>query len=225
MTDSDKVEVVHSSVRWSAIVGLAIAFGWVLIPLPSTHQLTNAHDDVVNICVKWIVVLVLGVVAFGFQRQRASELGILGLRWRDVAVAFAGAIIAFILSAVVSRLVAIPSSLSNLREIAALPLTLRIGVVLSAAICEEFMYRGFAIEELAMLTRNRWLAGAISLVLFTVSHIRIYGFSPSLLVPGTVGAVLTGVYLWRRNLPSCMLLHAIIDGFFLLLLPALVHAK
>jgi len=40
-----------------------------------------------------------------------------------------------------------------------------------------------------------------------------------------IGAVLTVLYLWRRNLPACMLMHAIIDGFFLILVPALTHGK
>jgi hypothetical protein len=48
------------------------------------------------------------------------------------------------------RIVAMPSSLIDLQKMAAVPLNLRIAVVLTAAICEEFMYRGFGIEELAL---------------------------------------------------------------------------
>src|ERR1017187_453021 len=111
-----------------------------------------------------------------------------------------------------SRFVAMPSSVSVLRKLAAIPLELRIAVVLTAAITEEFIYRGFGIEELAYLTGKRWLAGVLSLILFTVSHAGLYGMSAALIVPGLAGAVLTGLYLWRHNLPSCMLMHAIIDG-------------
>jgi len=72
---------------------------------------------------------------------------------------------------------------------------------------------------------KRWLAGLLSLILFTVSHGWLYGFSAALIIPGFVGAVLTGLYLWRRNLPSCMLMHVIIDGLFIVLIPALMRAK
>jgi len=213
------------SINLWGIAGLVIAFGWVLIPSSSAHQITNVHDDVVSMCVKWLVVFVLSGIAFGIQHLRASELGIRGLGWRDALLAFAGAILALMLSGAASRVVGIPSSVSDLRALAGIPLGIRIAVVLTAAICEEFMYRGFGIEELAMVIGNRWLAGLISLVVFTIAHSRLYGFSARLLVPGIVGAVLTGLYLWRRNLPSCMLMHAIMDGIFLILAPAVVHVK
>ena len=44
------------------------------------------------------------------------------------------------------------------------PLSLRAGLVLTAGICEEFIYRGFAIEELGALAGSRWLAALISLI-------------------------------------------------------------
>jgi len=118
-----------------------------------------------------------------------------------------------------------PASLSDLQKLAAVPLGLRIVVVLTAAICEEFIYRGFGIEELAYLTGRRWLAGLLSLILFTVSHAGLYGISAALIIPGLVGAVLTGLYLWRRNLLSCMLMHAIMDGIFVIVIPAAMQAK
>jgi len=118
-----------------------------------------------------------------------------------------------------------PSSVSDLQKLAAVPVGLRIAVVLTAAICEEFIYRGFGIEELAYLTGKRWLAGLLSLTLFTVSHAGLYGISVALIIPGLVGAVLTGLYLWRRNLLSCILMHAIIDGIFVVVIPAAMPAK
>jgi uncharacterized protein len=212
----------------SAVAGLAIAFGWPLlltIPGVSTHQITDAHDDVVHVCAKWLVVSLLCMIAFGIQRWKLSELGIRWLGWRDVLACLAGVIVAFALSGAASRFVAMPSSVSDFRKLAAVPLELRIAVVLTAAISEEFIYRGFGIEELAYLTGKRWLAGLLSLVLFTVSHAGLYGLSAALIVPGLVGAILTGLYLWRRNLPSCMLMHAIIDGIMIIAIPAAMQAK
>jgi membrane protease YdiL (CAAX protease family) len=84
------------------------------------------------------------------------------------------------------------------------------------------MYRGFGIEELALLTGHRWLAGSLSLVFFTLAHAGLYGFSAALAIPGLTGAVLTLLYLWRRNLWSCILMHLLIDGLFFVLVPALM---
>ena len=176
-----------SAATVSAVAGLAIAFGWPLlltIPGVSTHQITDAHDDVVHVCAKWLVVSVLCTIAFAIQRCRLSELGIRWLGWRDFLACLGGVIIAFALSAA-SRFVAMPSSVSVLR----------------------------------------WLAGLLSLILFTVSHAGLYGMSAALIVPGLAGAVLTGLYLWRHNLPSCMLMHAIIDGVMMIAIPATMQAK
>jgi membrane protease YdiL (CAAX protease family) len=164
------------------------------------------------------------MIAFAVQRWKPAELGIRWPGWRDILSSLAGVIVAFALSGAASRFVVMPSSVS-LQKLAAVPLELRVLLVLTAAICEEFLYRGFGIEELAFLTGKRWLAALLSLVLFTVSHAGLYGLSAALIIPGLVGAVLTGLYLWRRNLPSCMLMHAIMDAIVVIVLPAALQAK
>ena len=63
----------------SVLTGLVVAFGWpllLLIPGVSTHQITSVHDDIVDLCVKWLVVSVLCMIAFSVQLWRLSELGI-----------------------------------------------------------------------------------------------------------------------------------------------------
>jgi membrane protease YdiL (CAAX protease family) len=217
-----------SGSRLPATVGLIIAFAWPLllvIPGVSTHSLTSVRDNVVDACLKWAVVGVLCVIVFSVQRWGAADLGLRGLGWRDILACLAGVVLAFILSGFATALVRMPPSVSNLRALAAVPFALRLGVVLTAAITEEFIYRGFGIEELASLTGSRWIGGVLSWLLFSISHAGLYGLSAALVVPALVGGVLTALYLWRRNLPSCMLMHAIMDGTMILLMPALMHAR
>lgn len=226
--DSDIVVKRDPATRRSALIGLLVAFGWpllLLIPGLSTHQITNVRDDIVNVIAKWLVVIVLCVIAFVAERREPSELGIRMPGWRDVLAALGGVIAALIFSGAAGAIVAMPSSLTDLHKMAAVPLNLRIAVVLTAAVCEEFMYRAFGIEEIAYLTGKRWLAGLLSLILFTFSHAGLYGMSATLIVPALVGAVLTGLYLWRRNLPACILMHAIMDGIFIIAIPAITQAK
>ena len=165
------------------------------------------------------------MIAFSIQRWTLSELGVRWLGWRDALAGLAGVIVAFVLSGAASRCMVMPSSVADLRKLGAVPLELRIAVVLTAAICEEFMYRGFGIEALAYLTGKRWLAGLLSLTVFTVSHAGLYGLSAALIIPGLVGGVLTVLYLWRRNLVSCMLMHAIVDGIVVVVIPAAMQAR
>jgi uncharacterized protein len=173
----------------AAITGLLVAFGWIFVsfvPGISGHNLTDARDDIINIVVKWCVVLILAVIAFGIRRWTPSELGIRALRGRDLLAAVGAFLIALVLSGAASRLVVMPTSL-DMHKLAAVPFALRFGVVLTAAVSEEFLYRGYAIEELASLMGgNYWIAGLLSLAIFTASHARLYGFSRSLIIPALV---------------------------------------
>jgi CAAX protease family protein len=207
------------------LIGVAIAFGWplvLLIPSVSGLNITNTRDDAVNMGVKWLVVAGLCMIAFRAQRRPPFEFGIRAVRWRDVLAAIGGVIVGIALSGVANRTVTMPASVDQLQEIAAVSVSLRVALVVTAGICEEFIYRSFAIEELTFLTGKRWLSAAVAWVFFTVGHIRLYDLSTALIVPGTLGAVLTALYLWRRNLASCALMHAIVDAMFILVLPALV---
>ncbi len=126
---------------------------------------------------------------------------------------------ALMVSGIVSRFVAAPKF--ELRQVAAVPIAVRLALVLTAAVCEEFIYRGFAIEELGMLAGNRWVGALVSLVLFGLGHLGTYGFSTALLIPASIGLMITLLYMFRNNLPVCMLMHGTMDGLFLIVIPAL----
>jgi membrane protease YdiL (CAAX protease family) len=101
------------------------------------------------------------------------------------------------------------------------PFSVRLGLVVTAAVCEEFIFRGFGIEELASLTGSVWFAGLVTWLGFSMAHVASYGLGPALVFFALLGAFLTVLYLWRRNLPYCNLLHAILDGVSIFLGPAL----
>ncbi len=168
---------------------------------------------------EWAVACILGFIAFGVLRHGASHFGLEMFGWRDV-LAMVGALVGnAIATGIASRLFSSAPGMPDLRSLAAVPISLRIILVLTAGICEEFMYRGFGIEEIAHFTGNRWIAGGLSLVFFTFGHLGRYGWSAALLIPAIAGGFLTLLYLWRRNLPICMLMHAIIDATFVVVIP------
>jgi membrane protease YdiL (CAAX protease family) len=87
----------------------------------------------------------------------------------------------------------------------ALFLALRGGVV------EEVLYRGLAIEQMTVLTGQRWLAALIAGVIFVLAH--TVHFDLHQLVPiaaATFG--MTAIYLWRRNLWINIIAHALVDA-------------
>jgi uncharacterized protein len=90
-----------------------------------------------------------------------------------------------------------------------LPLWLVSLVCLRAGIVEELFYRGYAIERLQSLGLGRSASAVIPLLIFAVSHWT--GGAANILIALVLGGILTGFYLWRRDLVSNMIAHALVD--------------
>lgn len=212
-----------------AVVGLIVTFSWNYALIARSHDLANVHDDLLTIAAEWTVVIILVVIAFGMQKRSVRDFGLRMFGWRDLLVMIGILVVSYLVTGIVTRFVTMPawSTPEAMGRLIAVPFSVKLGLVLTAGICEEFMYRGFAIEELGGLTGSLWLASAIAWLGFSLAHMGLYGFAPALLVPAALGAFLTLLYLWRRNLPVCMLMHAILDGFAILILPSLLagHMK
>lgn len=87
----------------------------------------------------------------------------------------------------------------------------RVMMVTRAAVSEELLFRGYAIERIAELTGRRWLAALLTVAAFTYAHLASWG-TTQLIVAGFGGVLLTALYLWRRNLWANMLAHWIADA-------------
>ena len=102
-----------------------------------------------------------------------------------------------------------------LKKMMDLPYGERVELVLRAAVVEEFLFRGYAIERLQELTGSRFIAGAVTLAAFTFAHLAYWGWT-QLIFAGAAGLVLTLLYLWRRDLLSNMIAHFLTDALGLL---------
>ncbi len=96
--------------------------------------------------------------------------------------------------------------------ITALPVLGVVALVVTAAITEEILMKAYPIERITDLTGRRWLGVAVSAAVFVAPHVVF--FSPEwLLYQGGAGTLATyALYLRRRNLPACMLLHLMVNA-------------
>ena len=99
-----------------------------------------------------------------------------------------------------------------------LPLWLITAIVFRAGVVEELFYRGYAIERLRMIGLGRFWSVAIPLVIFSLGHWS--GGAANIIIAFAAGLILTGFYLWRRDLVANMIGHGLID-FVANVLPAL----
>ena len=214
-----------SSRRLWAVVGLVVVFGWpyVLLLAGVSPSLASRRSDLAVIVAEWVVAFVLAVLGFGLLRRKGGFFGFRTSTVRDVLWMLAVLVATYLVSGLAAQLLRVQTSRLGVQELAAVPFWLKLGLVLTAGICEEFMFRGFAIEELTDWSGSLWLGALIAWLGFTFAHIGRYGFSASLVIPAVAGGGLTLLYVWRRNLYMCMVMHAAIDGFAIFLLPFLIR--
>jgi membrane protease YdiL (CAAX protease family) len=135
---------------------------------------------------------------------------------KTLSVLFAGVIVFGLLQEHLSP--AAPAGMDGDAE--ELPLIYGLVDAVIAGLTEEFAYRGYLIEELGELSRNRFLAAVVSVVAFGLAHVGSgYGWSIELFYPVLCGIAFTALYLWRRNLWACVLMHIGLDALY-----AVLHA-
>jgi CAAX protease family protein len=90
-----------------------------------------------------------------------------------------------------------------------LPLSLITAIVFRAGVVEELFYRGYSIERLRLVGFGRFWSVAIPLVIFSLGHWS--GGAANILIAFAAGLILTGFYLWRRDLVANMIGHGLVD--------------
>jgi uncharacterized protein len=206
----------------ASIAGLTLAVTFSFFPIPALFDRLQDRFDVSGHVLSMILMLsitaVLALLAFAVQKRPLSFFGLRGFGWRDLGAMFVAVFYAYgllLAATAVIGLFAAPKSggTDAADEAEHIPLALGLTAAVVAGITEEFIYRGFVIEELGELIQNRPLAGALSVAVFTLAHhVTSYGWSINLIYPAVFGSVITLLYFWRRNLPICILMHAAIDA-------------
>lgn len=168
--------------------------------------------------------LVAGVAAiarFG-ERLRPGRIGFSRTSWRSAPWAIAVALFfVFVYGplayAALSRL-GLGSFDTGRQPLAALPpwyLALTIVLVASG---EEWLYRGYAIERLETLTGHTSAAGALSLLMFGVVHLPLWGTGAALSTLVS-GGIFTVLYIRRRDVAALMAAHVLVDLYGLVINP------
>ena len=178
-----------------------------------------ADRAVVGYAVWWLLAGALLAVTVFAERRPVSTVGMKRLSLRLLGLAavtgIALSLLVPLVAVVVDAAGGAPSDVSDVAADTAL-WVLAAGVV-TAAVTEEVVFRGYALERLVEWTGRRWLSAVISLSVFVAIHVP--GWSPAH-VMGVVlplGAALTVLYLWKRNLLFVITVHFVVNAPLLIL--------
>jgi uncharacterized protein len=231
----------RASARWReglpTIVGLTIIIGFVTFHLVSalleptdwtvslgvrTHRLTGGsywvdprslgrvmHAVIISAGNNWILAIALVLIVFFWEKRPLASIGLRIPSSGDVLPAF-GALVAFYLIGFAGNSLGSVPNPKAFPIFYALPWVVRVWM-LSVLVCEEIMFRGYFIECVEKLTGRTWIAAMLSCILFGLAHASGWGFGYTFVVAAE-GAVYATLYVWRRNLPVCMVVHFVTDA-------------
>lgn len=162
---------------------------------------------------KWLGAALLVAVVLGVERLGLGSLLLRRPTGRDVEwVGYAFG--AFMAWSWLIGMLAPQEDNDGIATIARLGVAGVLALIVTAAVTEEIVYRGFLAERLgALFGASPWArpAGAVlSLAVFVAPHLTFFG--PSWLLHQFPGALaVAAIALFRRNLPAAMLLHLLIN--------------
>ncbi len=200
------------------IVGLAIAYlPQYIHTILNTLRVTIGPEGPPSVILwNWLAVSLLVLYILFIERRRLTSILLIRPTQKDVEWAFYFWGIGMTYSWLISMILPQPPN-EGIATLVELPIPLLIMVIFTTAITEEILFRGYPIERLRELTGKKGLAVLISFVVFILPHITFFGVE-WLLYQG-IGTILIYIlYLWRKNLWACILLH------FLFNVPILIPA-
>ncbi len=182
-------------------------------------------NNVARIPANWAnLLLLIGIVLLAEKRSLGS-IGLRPLRWWTLPL---GVLAGFVISLVFPLLFMLMVKLgirpneAAFERVASLPFTFRLIIVVTAAVVEETLFRAYPIERMTLILGNKWLAGFITVIVFTVAHAPFWGAAQ--MIPVFVASVfMTLLYLWKRDLALNIIAHFILDGIGFLLVPMLAR--
>ncbi len=173
----------------------------------------------------WVIALGVVAVVLYWERQPLGSIGFRRLTGKEGLLALLLGILLFVLVHMlvifVERVVSIQTDIMVvIAALAKYPIWVRFLLAARPAFVEEILYRGYTIERVNQLTGKVWPGALIGLVIFTALHSNMgLAYTVSVVLP--IGIILTGLYVWKRNLTLNITVHFLIDFLVLVLLPLL----
>lgn len=197
------------------LVGLILTIVVGSLPFPIwDNEFADTAHLVGNEFIYWTLVAATLAYVIGVERKTLCSIGFRKPALRDGLAALAVAV-ATVAGLAAIYFVLFPALHVNedqqIDKLMSTPAWWLAISVVRAGVSEEVLFRGYAVERLLELSGSKWVAFIVPLVPFTLAHVGPWGWSHAI-VAAFGGAMLAGLYLWRRNLWVSIFAHCLIDG-------------
>ena len=198
---------------------------FIITPWMVARFSQTAYMAINEICF-WAMGVGVVIVVLFWERQSLRSIGLRRLTVKEGLLSLLLGILLFVLVPTLVTLVEhifgiTTSTMGVVAALAKYPIWLRALLATRAGFVEEILYRGYPIERLNRLIGRIWPGALISLIIHTAIHIPPLGLGHTMGVVFPISAILTGLYVWKRNLTLNITVHFLIDFLALVLLPLL----
>lgn len=208
------------------LLGLLLAwFGPMLVALVGkrcNHSPTRLFYSLVGEVALVAITITTLLIVSHYRSNAFTAIGIHPLRWQTGVYGIGLAIflmygfspLAYWLVAQIRR----GDFGDGIAKMEAIPLWLSIVAVFVGGAIEEILYRGYTVYFVGSLVGNYWLVGLISVLVYGLAHIPMWGIGPSLTTILS-GGLLTGFFLWSGDLNANIIAHIITDLAGIVIIP------
>jgi membrane protease YdiL (CAAX protease family) len=205
------------------MTGLAVSLGGPLILLLAAKGFGFNSLSLSGRLSLWLLALMAVVLAaYGFGSSWPIHLGLRPPGWLDL-LGVVVAVVASIAGAIGFQLLQRKLGIKNTegaklqQKVYELSLPHRFFVVVTAAVVEEVLYRGYAIGIGQYVWGSLAVAFSVSLIVFVVVHYSHGVFQ--LMTVGWIALLVSLLFVITNNLFACILAHFIIDALGVLVMP------
>ena len=195
------------------IVFLSIPFLLQLMPL--TYMLAELGF--------WLLLLVMILWIYFVEKRTITSIGWKKLTIKMTFVAIGLGLVLFIvfgIANVVIQKLGLELNQEIAKMISGKSIPVLFLLILRAAVVEEVLYRAYAFERINELTKSKWVAGLVPLIMFMLVHLS-WGIGHLLFI-FVAGGLLTLMYVSKRNLALNIIAHFTVDVIALAVLPMML---
>ena len=203
-----------------SIVGLLLFLGFPfllkLLPL----------DLALQEVAMWLLLLLIILWVYFVEKRTIASIGWKKLTIKTILGGIGIGLILFVLFGI-SNVVIQYLGLELNQEMAELfadqPLVFLVLIALRAGVVEEVLFRGYSFERILELTKSKFMAGFVPLIIFTIAHLA-WGIGHLLFV-FIAGGLFTILYAVKRNLGLVIIAHFTVDVIAVVILPMLLGSQ
>ena len=203
-------------------IGLAVSLGGPLLFVLATKRFSLNSLSISGRRVLWLLAAATLVIAAHGGGAWLGRIGVKPFGWFDLASTVV-AIITMLVGAIALQILVVKLGFKDKdgsklqQKVYSLSVPYRFFIVITAAVAEEVLYRGYAIGIGQGVLGSLTIAFVVSLVVFVAAHFT-HG-AKALVAVFWISLVMSFLFIYTGNLFACIIAHFTIDAFGTLFVP------